>query len=111
MPGRVIHQLVTADLANPEIFCLGMRKIKAAHACTGMHRKGFGQLDACVLLRLEQIEQHSFLSVIGTGGITGSRPDAAIFFADKIGLGQLFAAPESPGDPSLLVQIFGKRFR
>src|SRR5207247_10270325 len=77
---RVIHHLVPADLANSEIFCVGMRKIKATHACTGMHRKGFGQLDACVLLRLEQIEQRPFLGVIGAGGITGSRPDTAKFF-------------------------------
>ena len=49
--------------------------------------------------------------MIGTGRITGSRPNAAIFFADQIVMRQFFVAPKSPGDPRLLVQIFGKRFR
>jgi hypothetical protein len=40
-PGCVIHYLVTPDLADPEIFCLGMREIKAAHARTGVHCKRF----------------------------------------------------------------------
>src|SRR5437588_12536383 len=98
------------DLADPERFSLGVRKIKPAHACAGMHRKRFRQFDACVLLGSKQIEQRSFLGVIGTGGITSSRPNTAILFADEIGMRQLFVASKSPGDASSLMQIFGKRF-
>src|SRR4029077_21297486 len=48
--------------------------------------------------------------MIRTGGITGSRPDTAVFFADEVGMRQLFVASEPPGKARLLVQIFGKCF-
>ena len=40
-----------------------------------MHRKRFGQLDASVVLGIQQLEQCFLLCVIGTGGITNSRPN------------------------------------
>src|SRR5215475_11615231 len=48
--------------------------------------------------------------MIRTGWITGSRPDAAIFFPDQIGIRQLFVVPKSPGDASLFMQILSERF-
>jgi hypothetical protein len=38
---RVIHYLIATDPADPEIFCIGMRKIEPAHTGAGMHCKRF----------------------------------------------------------------------
>ena len=43
-----------------------MRKIKAAHTGTGMHRKRFGQLNPGIVLGIEQLEQ-VFLSQCDRG--------------------------------------------
>ena len=88
-----------------------MRKIEPAHAGAGMHCKRLRQFDPCVVLGIEQIKERSFLGVIGTGWITGSGPDAAIFFADQISIRQLFVATKSPRDASFFMKIFSKRFR
>ena len=109
-PGRVINCLIASDLPYAEIFRFRMRKIEPAHAGAGMHRKRLRQFHPCVVLCIEQIKERSFLGVIGTGWITGSGPDAAIFFADQISIGELFVAPKSPRDASFFMQIFGKRF-
>src|SRR5207244_11714746 len=58
----------------------------------------------------QQLEPGSVLRMISTGGITGSRPDTAVLFADEVGMRQLFVASEPPGYARLLVQIFGKCF-
>ena len=109
-PGRVINCLIASDLPDPEIFRFRMRKIEPAHAGAGMHRKRLRQFHPCVVLCIEQIKERSFLGVIWTGWITGSGPDAAIFFADQISIRQLFVAPKSPSDASFFMKIFGKRF-
>ena len=109
-PGRVINCLIASDLPDSEIFRIRMRKIEPAHAGAGMHRKRLRQFHPCVVLCIEQIKERSFLGVIWTGWITGSGPDAAIFFTDQIGIRQLFVAPKSPRDASFFMKIFGKRF-
>ena len=109
-PGCVINCLIASDLPDAEIFRFRMRKIEPAHAGAGMHRKRLRQFHPCVVLCIEQIKERSFLGVIGTGWITGSGPDAAIFFADQISIRQLFVAPKSPSDASFFMKIFGKRF-
>src|SRR5581483_5820043 len=86
-PGGIIFDLVAPNPSYPEIFCLGVRKIKAAYAGSGFHREGFGQAHAGVLLCIEQPEQRLLFSVIRAGRVTRSGPDAAIFFADQVGLG------------------------
>src|SRR6476620_11725213 len=98
------------DLPDTKIFCVGVRKIESAHTRAGMHRRRFSESNPSVVLGIKQIEQCSFLGMIGTSGIARSRPDAAIFFADEIGMRQLLVSPKSPGDASLFMQIFGKRF-
>ena len=47
----------------------------------------------------------------GTGRIAGRRTDPAIFFADQIGVRQVFIAAEPPCDSRLFVQILGESFR
>ena len=76
-----------------------------------MHGKRFGQLDAGVPFRVKQIEQRSLLRVIRARGITRRWSDAAIFFAQKIDIRQVFLAPKTPRDPRLFVQVLSKRFR
>src|SRR5258708_1412093 len=39
MARRVVNQLVTPDLSDSKVFGVRMRKIKAAHARAGVHRK------------------------------------------------------------------------
>ena len=75
-----------------------------------MHRKRLSQFHPCVVLCIEQIKERSFLGVIGTRGITGSGPDAAIFFTEQISIRQLFVALKSLGDASFFMQIFRKGF-
>ena len=48
--------------------------------------------------------------MIGAGRIPRRRADTAIFLADKFDIGQLFIAPETPGDAGLFMQIFRERF-
>src|SRR5207237_8826244 len=105
---RIIDNLITPDLADAEIFCLGMRKIKPAHTRAGMHRKRLRQFYSRILLRIEQIEQRSLLFVIGAGGITRRRPDPAIFFAAKLDLLQFFRPAKTPRDAGLFVQAFSE---
>ena len=61
-----------------------MGEIQSAHAAAGPHGAAFGQLDAGVLFHVEQLPQNPLLRVVGTGGITRRRADAAVFFRDQI---------------------------
>ena len=65
-----------------------MGEIHTAHRTGRHHGQAFGQLDTGVLGAFEQIEEQPFLGVVGTGRITGSRTDAAVFLADEIFVGQ-----------------------
>src|SRR6266446_1445429 len=38
-PAYIIQYLIAADLSDAKIFRVGVRKIKPAHACAGVHRK------------------------------------------------------------------------
>src|SRR6476646_9087574 len=80
---RVVTRLIVADFPDPEIFGIGVRKVKAAHAGAGMHRQRFRKRDASLVFRVEQIEKGSLLRVIRRRGVTGGRTDAAIFFANQ----------------------------
>ena len=44
----------------------------------------FGQLDAGVLLGVEQVEEGSLFGVVGAGRIAGGRADAAVLFLDQV---------------------------
>src|SRR6266852_3446040 len=107
----IIRDLIPTNLSDAEIFRAWMCEVKAAHARRGMHRERFGQLDVDLAFRIKQIKQRSFFCMIRTSWITRRWPDAAIFFTDKIDIGQVFVATKTPRDSRLLVQIFGKRFR
>ena len=85
-----------------------MREIKSAHAAAGPHGKAFGQLDAGVLFDVEQFPENSFLRVVGAGGITGGRADAAIFFLDQIFGVEIFGFAKAPFVADAFVQIFGE---
>ena len=87
-----------------------MREIKSAHAAAGIHGETFGEFDAGMLLGVEQVPENRLLRVIGTGGITGSRPDAAIFLVYQICGRQFFQFAKTPFVADAFVEIFGERF-
>ena len=107
----IIKQLIATEPANGEVFRFRVRKIKSAHAAGGPHRKTFRQIDAGVLLRVEQFPENSLFRVIGTGGIARRRPNAAILFRDQIFGGQLFRFAVAPLLADAPVQKFRERLR
>ena len=54
-------------------------------------------------LRLQQIEENSFLAVIGTSRISGRRTDAAVFLGHQFFIRQLLVG-RVPGQPRLAMQ-------
>ena len=68
-----------------------MREVEAAHAGPGVHRHAFGEIDACVLRCVEQIEDRALLSVVGLRRIAGRRADAAILLGDGQQIAEHFA--------------------
>ncbi len=64
-----------------------------------------------MFFHVEQIPKNFFLRVVRTGGITGRRADAAIFFSDQIRSRQLFQVAKTPFVADALVQKFRKRLR
>src|SRR5262249_3668398 len=76
----------------------------------GRHRKALSQMNAYALFRLQQIEQQSFLRVIGLRRITGRGPDAAVTLLDQILGLQIFIPTVAPLLARALVQQFGEGF-
>ena len=87
-----------------------MREVESAHAAAGPHGKALRELDAGVLFHVEQLPQGSFLGVVGAGGITRRRSDAAIFFLDEIVGGKVFCFAVTPFFAGAFVQIFRESF-
>src|SRR5579884_1694178 len=75
----VIFHLVALYLAYAEIAAFGMGIIEARDRRARPHGKAFGELDADLPLRVQQLEQGRLLAVLGLGGITRRGADAAIF--------------------------------
>ncbi len=108
----IVLDLVALDLADAEIKTLRTAKIKPGDRRAGPHRKILGQLDACGVLGVEQLEQRRLLGVIRLRGIAGRWADTLIFFQNQIlGRQRLVrrVAPEFRADA--LVHPLGKGFR
>ena len=88
-----------------------MGKVPAAHTAGGPHRATLGQLDSRNALHIEQLPENLLLGVIRAGGITGSRADPAISFANQILVAQVFIVPVTEILAGLFVETFGKCFR
>ena len=85
-----------------------MRKIEATDTAAGPHGEAFGQLNAGVLLCVEELPEGALLGVIGAGGITGRRPDAAVLLFDEVLVRQLLVPAIAPFFTDAFVQVFGK---
>ena len=96
LAARVVFHLVAIDLSQTEIPARRMRHVEPAHARPRPHRKRLGQLDARVLLHIEQPPQRALLRVIGARRIPRRRPDPAIFLVDQLIAAQLLARARSP---------------
>jgi hypothetical protein len=93
---RVIFGLVALDLSYREILRVGVGKVKPAHCRRRPHGVAFGKRDAD-LSRSEQLEQFTFLGMVGAGRVTRCWSNAAILFADQGVMVQVFIrciAPE-----------------
>ena len=107
----VIEHLIAAQLSHPEVFGLGMGKIKAAHAAGRPHGAAFGQLDAGLLFHVQQFPERPLFCVVGTGRIAGGGADAAILFLNQLLHGQILIPSISPFGANAPVQIFSKSLR
>src|SRR5436309_15472775 len=87
-----------------------MREIEAADAAGGPHGAAFSELDAGVLLRVEQLPENPLFGVVGAGGIAGGGPDAAILFFDQLFGTQILIPAVAPFFTHALVQVFSERF-
>ena len=76
-----------------------------------MHGEAFGELDARMLLGIQEVPDDGFFRMIRTRRITGGRADAAIFLRDQIIGGEILRAAKTPFITHALVQVFGKRLR
>src|ERR1035441_8784887 len=74
----IVEDLVAADLADGEVFRLRVGEVQSADTRAGPHGAAFGQLDAGVLFRVEQLPEGPFLRVVGASGVAGGGADAAI---------------------------------
>jgi len=81
-PRRIILKLIAADPGDAEILAVGMAEIEARDRRRRQHREAFRQRDPGRARPAEQIEQQRLEAVIGAGGITRSRTDAAILLFD-----------------------------
>src|SRR6187431_312920 len=84
----VVLDLVAADAGDAEILGLRMGEVVARHRRGRDHGEALGQRDAGVLPGIEQAEQLGLLAVVGAGGIARRRPDAAIFLARQLLVGE-----------------------
>src|SRR5258706_1050775 len=80
----IIKDLVAINLADAEMLRLRVREIKSAHGTGGPHRVTFGELDAGVLLHVEQVPKDSFLGVVRARGVAGGGADASVLFVDQV---------------------------
>ena len=85
-----------------------MREVEAAHAAAGPHGKALGELDVGAFFHVEQMPERAFLRVIGTRGVAGGGPDAAILFINEFFGGKFLQIAVAPFFTRPLVQIFGE---
>ncbi len=109
LPSRIVLDLVATDLADAEVLRFGSPEVAAAHRRGRQHREALRQRDPRVRLGTQQIEQHPFLGVVGTGRIPGRRPDALVLLLDQAPVVERLIAciaPELRAHP--LVQPLGE---
>ena len=85
-----------------------MREVKAADAAAGPHGAALGELDAGVLVHVEELPKNPLLGVIGAGGIAGCGANAAILFFDQLVPRKLLVATVTPFFPNAFMQILGE---
>src|SRR6516162_7093150 len=107
----VVGNLVTVDLAQTEITRFRMSEIKATHARSGPHRKRLRDLNSCIRPDIEQMPECALLCVIRARGVTRCRPDATIFFLNKIFVAQTFRTTIAPFIPYAFVEALGEGLR
>src|SRR6056297_2608723 len=60
----IVKQLIALHAANAEIGSFGMSEIPAAHRRRWQHGMTFGQGNACLLFRVQQLEQRRLLAMV-----------------------------------------------
>ena len=85
-----------------------MIEIETADGCRRPHCVALGELDADVVLGIEQLEQKSLLRMVGSSRVAGCWPDAPIALAKQVVFGQLLVMSEPAVSSSLFVGLFGQ---
>ena len=106
----IVLELVAADPRHPEILAVAVAEIEARHRRGRQHREILGQRDLAGIAA-EHVEQHRLQAVVGAGRIARRRPDAVIFLADQLRVGEMLVgiAPDAVAD--LRVKHFGEALR
>src|SRR5450432_209841 len=79
---RVARRLIAIDLTHAEIMRLRVREIKSADGRSRPHRKGFGQSNAGIAFRVEQLPEGRLLRMLGAGGIARGGSNSLVLFTD-----------------------------
>src|SRR5215467_16327060 len=85
-----------------------MSEVKTAHARSRPHRKRLRNLNSGICFYIEQMPERPFLGVIRTCRITCCRPNAPIFFLNKVCVVQVFRATIAPLVADAFMQALSK---
>src|ERR1051326_2177904 len=105
----VVQHLIPPDLADPEISRLGMREVPTADRAGRDHRIALGQMNAGVLLGLQQIEQQPLFRMVRARRIPWRGTDPPVLLTNQLLVREMLVLAVSPLFPHPLMKILGER--